>query len=51
MIFEQKAGYLHETEHDQVIGKVNDQGNIVGFPILKDAKAFATTGLHRIKLP
>lgn len=33
--FEQKAGYFRETESDQVMEKVDDEGNILGFSVLK----------------
>ncbi len=35
VIFERKAGYFRETENDAVMEKVDDQGNIIGFSILK----------------
>ena len=35
VIFEQKAGYFRETGNDQVMEKVDDEGNILGFSILK----------------
>lgn len=35
VIFEQKAGYFRETENDQVMEKVDDEGNILGFSVLK----------------
>jgi len=33
--FEQKEGYFRETAHDQVMGKVDSEGNVLGFSILK----------------
>ena len=33
--FEQKAGYFRETENDAVMEKVDEEGNIIGFSILK----------------
>ena len=33
--FDQKPGYFRETESDQVMEKVDDQGNILGFSVLK----------------
>ena len=35
VIFEQKAGYFRETENDQVMEKVDAEGNILGFSVLK----------------
>nr|QNT35525.1 hypothetical protein NCGJLENL_00009 [uncultured Methanosarcinales archaeon] len=33
--FERKAGYFRETENDAVMEKVDAEGNILGFSILK----------------
>jgi uncharacterized protein YuzE len=35
VIFERKAGYFRETENDAVMEKVDEEGKIVGFSILK----------------
>jgi uncharacterized protein YuzE len=35
VIFDQREGYFRETANDQVIQKVDAQGNILGFSILK----------------
>ncbi len=35
VIFDQKEGYFRETAHDQVMEKVDNEGNILGFSILK----------------
>lgn len=35
VLFEQKEGYFRETENDAVMEKVDRQGNIIGFSILK----------------
>lgn len=35
VIFEKKAGYFRETENDAVMEKVDDEGNILGFSVLK----------------
>ena len=35
VIFERKAGYFRETENDVVMEKVDEEGNIIGFSILK----------------
>lgn len=35
VIFERKKGYFKETENDAVMEKVDGQGNIIGFSVLK----------------
>lgn len=35
VIFERKAGYFRETKNDAVMQKVDKQGNIIGFSIMK----------------
>jgi uncharacterized protein YuzE len=35
VIFDQRPGYFHETENDQVMEKVDSQGNVLGFSVLK----------------
>jgi hypothetical protein len=35
VIFDQKPGYFRETGSDQVMEKVDDQGNLLGFSVLK----------------
>ena len=35
VIFDQKAGFFRETASDQVMEKVDQQGNILGFSVLK----------------
>ena len=35
VIFDQKRGYFRETENDQVMEKVDQEGNILGFSVLK----------------
>jgi uncharacterized protein YuzE len=35
VIFERKAGYYRETENDAVMEKVDEDGNVIGFSILK----------------
>ena len=35
VIFDQKAGYFRETAHDQVMEKVDEQGNLLGFSVLR----------------
>ena len=35
VIFDQKAGYFRETENDHVMEKVDDEGNVLGFSVLR----------------
>ncbi|MGB5616663.1 MAG: DUF2283 domain-containing protein [Desulfobacterales bacterium] len=35
VLFEKKKGYFKETENDAVMEKVDEEGNIIGFSILK----------------
>jgi uncharacterized protein YuzE len=35
VIFDQKAGYIRETANDQVMEKVDEVGNILGFFVLR----------------
>ena len=35
VIFDIRKGYFKETDNDAVMKKVDDQGNIIGFSILK----------------
>jgi len=35
VIFNKKPGYFRETTSDQVMEKVDEQGNILGFSVLK----------------
>ena len=35
VIFEDKEGYFKETASDQVMEKVDDKGNVLGFSILR----------------
>jgi uncharacterized protein YuzE len=35
VLLDQKAGYFKETENDAVMEKVDEDGNIIGFSILK----------------
>lgn len=35
VLFDRKAGYFRETENDAVMEKVDEQGNLLGFSILK----------------
>ena len=35
VIFDQKPGYFRETDSDQVMEKVDDDGNVLGFSVLR----------------
>ena len=35
VIFERKPGYFRETENDAVMEKVDEEGNVIGFSILR----------------
>ncbi len=35
VIFDRRAGYFRETANDQVMEKVDQQGNVLGFSILR----------------
>lgn len=35
VLFERKKGYFKQTENDAVMEKVDEEGNIIGFSILK----------------
>ena len=35
VLFARKAGYFKETENDAVMEKVDNEGNVIGFSILK----------------
>jgi uncharacterized protein YuzE len=35
VIFDQKPGYFQETSSDQVMEKVDEAGNILGFSVMK----------------
>jgi uncharacterized protein YuzE len=35
VLFERKAGYFRETANDAVMEKVDGEGNVLGFSILK----------------
>lgn len=35
VLFEKKAGYFRETEDDWIIEKVDAEGNVLGFSVLK----------------
>ena len=35
VIFDQRPGYFHETENDQVMEKIDAEGNVLGFSVLK----------------
>jgi len=35
VIFERKPGYFRETENEAVMEKVDEEGNVIGFSILR----------------
>jgi len=35
VLFERKAGYFRETDNDAVMEKVDKEGNVIGFSIMK----------------
>lgn len=35
VLFDRKAGYFKETENDAVMEKIDTDGNVIGFSILK----------------
>ena len=35
VVLDNKPGYFRETENDQVMEKVDEAGNIIGFSVLK----------------
>ena len=35
VIFDQRPGYFRETQSDQVMEKVDQQGNVLGFSVLR----------------
>ena len=35
VIFDQRPGYFRDTQSDQVMEKVDDQGNVLGFSVLR----------------
>ena len=35
VIFDQKAGYFKETTNEQVMEKVDNEGNVLGFSVLR----------------
>jgi uncharacterized protein YuzE len=35
VIFEQKPGYSRSTENDQVMERVDEDGNVIGFSVLR----------------
>ena len=39
VIFDQRAGYFRETGNDQVMEKVDQKGNILGFSVLRVSAA------------
>ena len=45
VLFDRKPGHFRETDNDAVMEKIDTQGNIVGFSILKVSALSAQTPL------
>ncbi len=37
VIFDQRPGFFRETENDQVMEKVDEAGNVLGFSVLRSS--------------
>jgi hypothetical protein len=37
-LFSDAAGYMRETDHDSVLERVDNQGNLIGFLVLNVSK-------------
>lgn len=35
VMFDRRPGYFRETENDQVMEKVDEQGNVLGFSVMR----------------
>ena len=49
VIFDQKEGYFRETENDQVMEKVDGEGNILGFSVLQFSSLTSGPFEYRLK--
>jgi len=38
VLFSDKAGYMRETDNDAVLERVDEEGNILGFSVMKVSK-------------
>ena len=38
VLFERKPGYFRQTRTEQVMAKVDDQGNVIGFHVLNASR-------------
>lgn len=38
VIFDKKAGFFRQTKNDQVMEKIDEKGNVLGFSIMKVSK-------------
>ena len=47
VIFERKEGYFRETANEQVMEKVDADGNVIGFSVLKVFAGLATVYFGR----
>ncbi|KAF0247142.1 MAG: hypothetical protein FD180_81 [Planctomycetota bacterium] len=46
VIFEKKPGYFRETSHDQVMEKVDRNGHVIGFHILRASRIRKPLEVH-----
>jgi uncharacterized protein YuzE len=52
VLFERKPGHFRETAHDAVMEKVDAEGRVIGFSILKASAARAAHPLSlRLRVP
>ncbi|OFV96418.1 MAG: DUF2283 domain-containing protein [Acidobacteria bacterium RIFCSPLOWO2_02_FULL_61_28] len=49
VIFDQKEGFFRETKSDQIMQKVDMEGNILGFTILKFSSLTSGPFEYRLK--
>ena len=49
VIFDQKEGFFRETKSDQIMQKVDMEGNILGFSILKFSSLASGPFEYRLK--
>ena len=47
VLFERKKGYFRETENDAVMEKVDEEGNVIDFSILKASALKEKTTFNR----
>lgn len=49
VIFDQKEGYFRQTKYDPIMVKVDVEGNILGFSILKFSLLTSTPSEYRLQ--